>query len=46
MSAPEKPPDVVLGYQSGVNAKGEPFVQLLLKGAIERELPDANGHDN
>jgi hypothetical protein len=41
MSAPEKPSDVVLGYQSGVNTKGEPFVQLLLKGAIVGQLTPA-----
>jgi hypothetical protein len=41
MSAPEKLPDVVLGYQSGVNARGEPFVQLLLRGAVVGQLTPA-----
>jgi hypothetical protein len=41
MSASEKLPDVVLGYQSGVNTKGEPFVQLLLNGKILGQLTAA-----
>ena len=29
MSAPEKLPGDVLGHRSGINAKGDPFVQLI-----------------
>ena len=47
MAEDEKPPDAPpLWHQSGINAKGEPFVQLLLGMKIIGQMTPAEARDH
>jgi hypothetical protein len=46
MTDPEKPPDDVLWHQSGVNPRGEPFVQLLRGDKIMAQMSTAQARDH
>jgi len=46
MSEPEKLPDDILWHQSGVNQKGEPFVQLLRGEKIIAQMDTEQARDH